>query len=433
MAPGWSSTCPASASRPCAPRRRPARVRVGEQVTLHTSLVVREDSLTLYAFGEPGERDCFELVQSASGIGPKIAQAVVSVFSPEEFRAAVAAGNITALTRVPGIGAKGAQRLVLELKDKVNVLAGSGGGVGAAAGCPGLARPGAGRPGGPRLLRPRRRGGLRSGRRRSLRRTRTPPWRCCCGRRCAAWRSERHDRRDRPSRSARPPRRPGRRVRAAAVLAGRVRRPAPRQRAARPRAGRRPPPRHQPRPRPALRAPGPRQDHPRADHRRGDGCADPDLLRPGHPARRRPGRDPLRAHRGRGVLPRRDPPHVASGRGDALPGHGGLPGRRRGRQGRRRDGDPAGDPAVHPRRRHHQGRPAARTAARPLRLHRPARLLRRRRPGEDPGALRRAARHPPRPFRCRGDRLPLPRHAPHREPAAAPRPRLRPGEGRRRC
>jgi Holliday junction DNA helicase RuvA len=103
-------------------------VRVGEQVTLHTSLVVREDSLTLYGFAEPGERDCFELVQSASGIGPKIAQAVVSVFSPEEFRAAVASGNLTALTRVPGIGAKGAQRLVLELKDKVAVLAGIGGG-----------------------------------------------------------------------------------------------------------------------------------------------------------------------------------------------------------------------------------------------------------------------------------------------------------------
>ena len=101
-------------------------VRVGDQVTLHTSLVVREDSLTLYGFAEPGERDCFELVQSASGIGPKIAQAVVSVFSPEEFRVAVAAANIAALTRVPGIGVKGAQRLVLELKDKVAVLAGIG-------------------------------------------------------------------------------------------------------------------------------------------------------------------------------------------------------------------------------------------------------------------------------------------------------------------
>lgn len=106
-------------------------VKVGEQVTLHTSLVVREDSLTLYAFAEPGERDCFELVQSATGIGPKIAQAVVSVFSPEEFRAAVSSANLAALTRVPGIGVKGAQRLVLELKDKVAVLAGSGGAMGA--------------------------------------------------------------------------------------------------------------------------------------------------------------------------------------------------------------------------------------------------------------------------------------------------------------
>lgn len=101
-----------------------AGLRLGETVTLHTSLVVREDSLTLYAFAEPGERDCFELVQSASGIGPKIAQAVVSVFAPAEFAAAVAAGNVAALTKVPGIGSKGAQRMVLELKDKVAILAG---------------------------------------------------------------------------------------------------------------------------------------------------------------------------------------------------------------------------------------------------------------------------------------------------------------------
>lgn len=102
-----------------------SRVAVGETITVFTSLVVREDSLTLYAFADPGERDCFELVQSASGIGPKIAQAVVSVFSPDEFRAAVSAGNLAALTRVPGIGTKGAQRLVLELKDKVALLAGT--------------------------------------------------------------------------------------------------------------------------------------------------------------------------------------------------------------------------------------------------------------------------------------------------------------------
>ncbi|MGC3993346.1 MAG: Holliday junction branch migration protein RuvA [Propionicimonas sp.] len=101
-------------------------VTVGQAVTLYTSLVVREDSLTLYGFAEPGERDCFELVQGATGIGPKIAQAVVSVFTPGEFRAAVAGSNIAAITRVPGIGPKGAQRLVLELKDKVAILAGTG-------------------------------------------------------------------------------------------------------------------------------------------------------------------------------------------------------------------------------------------------------------------------------------------------------------------
>lgn len=111
-----------------------AKARPGEPVTLFTSLVVREDSLTLYGFSEPGERDCFELVQAASGIGPKIAQAVVSVFTPAEFGAAVSAADVAALTRVPGIGPKGAQRLVLELKDKVAVLGGgtATGGVAAA-------------------------------------------------------------------------------------------------------------------------------------------------------------------------------------------------------------------------------------------------------------------------------------------------------------
>ena len=100
-----------------------ASVRIGQPATLATSLVVREDSLTLYGFAEADERDCFELVQSASGIGPKIAQAVVSVLSPDALRAAVATENIPALTKVPGIGVKGAQRLVIELKDKIGSLA----------------------------------------------------------------------------------------------------------------------------------------------------------------------------------------------------------------------------------------------------------------------------------------------------------------------
>jgi Holliday junction DNA helicase RuvA len=105
-----------------------AKLRPGETATVHTSLVVREDSLTLYGFADAAERDCFELAQGASGIGPKIALAVVSVFTPDDFRVAVSSGNIAALTRVPGIGSKGAQRLALELKDKVAVLAGSGSG-----------------------------------------------------------------------------------------------------------------------------------------------------------------------------------------------------------------------------------------------------------------------------------------------------------------
>lgn len=99
-----------------------AAVRVGESATLHTSLVVREDSLTLYGFSDADERDAFELVQSASGIGPKIAQAVVSVLPPDDLRAAISQGDIAALTRVPGIGPKGAQKMVIELKDKVNAL-----------------------------------------------------------------------------------------------------------------------------------------------------------------------------------------------------------------------------------------------------------------------------------------------------------------------
>ena len=100
-----------------------ATVRLNQPTTLHTSLVVREDSLTLYGFADPEERDCFELAQSASGVGPKLAQALVSVLSPDDFRAAVLQENLAALCRVPGIGRKGAQKLVIELKDKVAALA----------------------------------------------------------------------------------------------------------------------------------------------------------------------------------------------------------------------------------------------------------------------------------------------------------------------
>jgi Holliday junction DNA helicase RuvA len=99
-----------------------ARLRVGQPARLSTSLVVREDSLTLYGFSDDDERSVFELLQSASGVGPRLAQAVLSVLPPTEVRRAVATADVPALTRVPGIGKKGAERLVLELRDKIGAI-----------------------------------------------------------------------------------------------------------------------------------------------------------------------------------------------------------------------------------------------------------------------------------------------------------------------
>lgn len=102
----------------CAPATL-AGLRVGQQARLATSLVVREDSLTLFGFAGDEERALFELLQSASGVGPKLAQAMLAVHGPDDLRQAITAEDLTALCRVPGIGKKGAQRIVLELKDKV--------------------------------------------------------------------------------------------------------------------------------------------------------------------------------------------------------------------------------------------------------------------------------------------------------------------------
>lgn len=102
-----------------------AELRVGEQARVATSLVVRQDSLTLYGFAEDDERTCFELVQTASGVGPRLAQAILAVLSPEQIRRAVATEDVAALTAVPGIGKKGAQRIVLELKDRLGSAASS--------------------------------------------------------------------------------------------------------------------------------------------------------------------------------------------------------------------------------------------------------------------------------------------------------------------
>lgn len=96
-----------------------AGLRVGESAELATALVVREDSLTLYGFADAEERQVFELLQTASGVGPRLAQAVLAVHDPDAVRRAVATEDLTALMIVPGIGKKGAQRLVLELKDRL--------------------------------------------------------------------------------------------------------------------------------------------------------------------------------------------------------------------------------------------------------------------------------------------------------------------------
>ncbi|MGI5121144.1 Holliday junction branch migration protein RuvA [Marinactinospora thermotolerans] len=96
-----------------------ARLQVGEPATVATSLVVREESLTLYGFADDDERDVFERVQTASGVGPRLALAMLAVHTPDALRRAVAAEDTGALTQVPGIGKKGAQRIVLELKDKL--------------------------------------------------------------------------------------------------------------------------------------------------------------------------------------------------------------------------------------------------------------------------------------------------------------------------
>ena len=103
-----------------------ARLRVGEVTTMAAALVVREDSLTLYGFLDDDERACFEIVQTATGVGPRLAQAMLAVHSPEELRRAVASENLAALVQVPGVGRKGAQRIVLDLKDRLGPPTGNG-------------------------------------------------------------------------------------------------------------------------------------------------------------------------------------------------------------------------------------------------------------------------------------------------------------------
>jgi holliday junction DNA helicase RuvA len=102
-----------------------ATLRTGQVATLPTSMVVREDSLTLFGFLDEDEKAVFELVQTASGVGPKLAQAMLAVLSPDALRTAVSGEDVKALTRVPGIGQKVAQRIILELKDRLGPALGT--------------------------------------------------------------------------------------------------------------------------------------------------------------------------------------------------------------------------------------------------------------------------------------------------------------------
>jgi len=101
-----------------------ATLGLGDPVNLPTSMIVREESLTLFGFLDDDEKSVFEMLLTASGVGPKIAQAMLAVHSPDELRRAVTTEDVKALTKVPGIGQKGAQRIILELKDRIGAPTG---------------------------------------------------------------------------------------------------------------------------------------------------------------------------------------------------------------------------------------------------------------------------------------------------------------------
>jgi len=108
-----------------------ATLKRGSEARLITAMIVREDSQTLYGFADGDARDLFQQLLGVSGVGPKIALATLAVYDPATLRQALADGDVAALTRVPGIGKRGAERLVLELRDKIGAVAGPSGAVAA--------------------------------------------------------------------------------------------------------------------------------------------------------------------------------------------------------------------------------------------------------------------------------------------------------------
>jgi len=108
------------------PNRIAAGIQIGSNASFHTYLVVREDALTLFGFVDQTDRDFFELLLSVTGIGPKVAQSILSGSDSASIASAISTGNLKVLESFPGLGKKGAQRLVLELKDKASQFANAG-------------------------------------------------------------------------------------------------------------------------------------------------------------------------------------------------------------------------------------------------------------------------------------------------------------------
>jgi len=102
-----------------------ASLRPGAEASLATTMVVREESLTLYGFADEDERAIFNLVQTVSGVGPRLALAMLAIHAPDGLRRAIGSGDLAALTKVPGIGRKGAERIILELRDKIGAPSGA--------------------------------------------------------------------------------------------------------------------------------------------------------------------------------------------------------------------------------------------------------------------------------------------------------------------
>lgn len=104
------------------PNRILSAAHLGAKISLHTSLIVREDSLTLFGFTESDDRDCFEMLQSVSGIGPKVAASALSLYPAEQLLAAIAGEDSASLEKISGLGKKGAARIIIDLKQRASEL-----------------------------------------------------------------------------------------------------------------------------------------------------------------------------------------------------------------------------------------------------------------------------------------------------------------------